>query len=192
MCGYYQTAAVAFRCQEWNGESSLDLLIGYENHVTEIPAGVKGLEITLQAEVDLDLKLFHDDLCLAGYSCLNPTSTTFTYNGMEITFSGDERVNPVEETIYVDTVTEDLTLTVRAYGNGVGKVMYSWDAIEPCPTSLVGCTECDQYAFCKDDLQPVCHGSLHVECVSPFDVITEQGQCDDYQRNSTECAEPIK
>eukprot|EP00494_Astrolonche_serrata_P006835 UN06860 len=135
-----------------------------ETLVTIIPENVEGLVITLSAEVDLDLQLYLGEdnngggLCIAGYDCQydwlpedEEASQPFTYEGMTMTFSGDDRVQPVSETITIDKTDRTLALYVKAYGTGVGTVAYSWDAISPCPDSFEGCEPCTSLAgTCKD------------------------------------------
>merc|ERR1712062_647848 len=100
MCptGFYPKGVVVFStCAEYAGASSFNMVQGSVTFITDIPADTNDLSIALTSEVDIDLQLSDEDICIAGYGCLYPNEATFKYDGMEIYFSGDSRKSPVEE-----------------------------------------------------------------------------------------------
>jgi hypothetical protein len=178
-CGYYPTGSIQYSCDAFTGSSSLRLSVLAETDIANIPQDVVDLEITLTADVDLDLQLYDGDVCIAGYECAN-IDGLFTYEGMSMEYTGDERTGPVTEVLTIDRTTKELILRVKSYGNGEGTVTYSWSGMDPCPSERVGCNECSTYGGCKDDLVPVCDGSAEVTCVAAEDRDDEQAKCDDY------------
>lgn len=83
--------------------------------------------------------------CLAGYGCEQNVQGTITHEGMDIYFSGDSRVPPVEETIVITKTSTPLRLFVKAFGTGSGSVTWTYDAVDPCPQTLAGCQPCETY-----------------------------------------------
>merc|ERR1719336_757062 len=104
-CGYYPTGSIQYSCDAFTGCSSLN-----------IPQDVVDLEITLTADVDLHLQLYDGDVCIAGYECANVG--LFTYEGMSMEYTFDERTGPVNEVLTIDRMTKELILRVKSYGNG--------------------------------------------------------------------------
>jgi len=188
-CGYYPEGSIQYSCDAHTGEAEVLLSVTQETWIADIPINVKQLEIRLEANVDLDLQLYVDQSgtahCIAGYGCEHDLGEPyFLYAGMNISFTGDDRIFPVQETLKIDKSTIPLSLFVKAYGNGGGIVSYSWQGMEPCPQERTGCNECDTYVGCKDDLVPTCDGSANIECVPLAQKESEQGKCDDYDPES--------
>jgi len=186
--GFYPKGVIVFStCTAWTGNSEFNMIQGSETFITDIPADTNDLQISLTSEVDIDLQLFVGDVCVAGYGCENPDESTFKYNGMWITFSGDDRSAPVVETISIPRTTDALKLLVKAYATGAGEVTYSWSSIDPCPADLSGCLPCDDYPGCKDGLVPICPSGDLPACATEEDAALYYAAFDDNFPADAEC-----
>ena len=70
--------------------------------------------------------------------------------------SGDDVSIPVTEFIIIDKTDREMTLLVKAFADGTGKVSYSWDGIEDCvgPSS---CIPCQNYKKCNSKFSLLKH-----------------------------------
>ena len=93
-CGYYPDYSLL--CQDWVGETELNLRLGGEVWIADIPIGVSNVFISLKSDRDFDLRLFYghynhfkmggskqetpnSDLCFVGYGCTFAKEGTHTF-----------------------------------------------------------------------------------------------------------------
>jgi len=59
LCPYdeYQESLIVFKCQGFQGQSDVNMIIGNEIDIVSIPKDVVNLELTLKSGVDIDLQL---------------------------------------------------------------------------------------------------------------------------------------
>ena len=113
----------------------------YENVATvgEIPAGIKGLKVSLISDKDVDIRLYgenEDKIVHWPYGILKKSDQeTKSYQGVNITYSGynGEGGEKGHEYIEVNGTTA-VTLTMKAFGYraGYATVNYSWIGKEGC------------------------------------------------------------
>ena len=113
----------------------------YENVATvgEIPAGIKGLKISLTSDKDVDIRLYGengDRIVHWPYGILRrSTQETKPYQGVKVTYSGYNGVGGEKghESIEVNGTTP-VVLTMKAFGYkaGYATVNYSWTGKEGC------------------------------------------------------------
>lgn len=196
-CNYYPIDGLVYSCGKNLGVLHYSLGFREERFLTTVPVGTQSFSVTITADSDCDLKLYtgtRDNLgdCLIGYGCLyySKDQTIFYHEGMPIVFSGDQRENPVRESVLIpDTVTTPITFQVKSYRLADIEITYGWEAVTPCDLSASRCVECQEVADCDGNLIPHCNGSSEIECVeeSEADALT----CDEYG-SSESCTDVIQ
>ena len=94
-------------------------------------------------------------------------STTGYWEGVYITWSGDDTDAPVAEEMFWSINPRYSTLKLRSKEEVQGNVTYRWNGVEPCGRTIPECRECETYDACVDDALPVCDGSDVVFCSDP-------------------------
>ncbi|KAL1520812.1 hypothetical protein AB1Y20_022374 [Prymnesium parvum] len=141
-------------CPAASGWQWVDLVRGIEQHIAQVPPNAHGVRVTMTANNDLDWKLrTRTNRCLAGYACDNGGGSdecpvnfeidgfsetnncrSTVYNGMTITFSGDDIHEPVREVIEVSSITTEwLSFRVHAYRSGMGNISWTHGIVYPVP-----------------------------------------------------------
>jgi len=110
-----------------------DLLIG------TIPAGIKGLDIELKSDKDVDIRLYgqnDDKIVYWPDGIINQaTEQTETYENLSITYSGYEGTNTQTGYEFIKvTGTTPFKLKISAFGYHAGQatINYSWTGREDC------------------------------------------------------------
>jgi len=161
----FQTAALVLNCAGGGGTQQMNLLRHEIKEIAIVPEGVTGLNISLSADGDLDSKLYYPGgICMVGYACQHFRKGSFTDAGMDIYFSGDDIYAPVTETVQITTrITKALDIRVKGYVAAKGTITYAYGVIDPCPTTLPGCSKCSAYNQCGKNMA-VCDGTSTVQC----------------------------
>jgi hypothetical protein len=196
-CGGAYTEEVSFSLQNFEDE----FIVG------DIPANVFGLDIRLTTtDADFDLLWYaceetdtivctNEVQCIAGFgaSCVSfKASTHVVYSGMNYTYSGDDQQDRhpvthvsfggIEEYVEVKQTTRVTRIKVKLNTStaGNGKVVYSWDRIEPCTPQLGTCQECGNFE-CKDsnEYEAVCLGGTPT-CELKTESARLESRCDSY------------
>ena len=147
-----------YLCQEWEGSADLTLALGSLEFVMDIPMGAQEVSVSLLAAVDMDLKMYQGHFadedatpttCLVGYGCAAQTAGDHVVDGQNVNFSGDGGAN-VEEKITIESVTSKMSIFVRSWDDGNGKVTWGWNEIDPCPTpDPEDCNTCSDFQGCQ-------------------------------------------
>ena len=101
---------------------------------------------------------------------------------VNIDFSGDVRTGTViEEHLTIDVATFQMSVWVRAWGQGAGTVSFSWDGVEDCNyQGGSNCVPCSTFT-CPNAQTSVCFGAYEPECVADDEAELKQITCDDYK-----------
>jgi len=140
---YAPDTGLVITCDPGSGSEPLSLSDGIIQIAT-IPINARNIAISIEANIDADIKLspMGNGRCFAGYGCMLGSAGTATVEGMQIYFSGDDRTNPVTETVTVDHALEPMRLQVASYRVGSGNIVYSWDGIDPCDPNAITSRTC--------------------------------------------------
>lgn len=133
-------------CFATSGTSTFSLTAGEIFPVLGVPQNAKEFEAILQATGgNCDLQLYGPDpntntiACILGASYDCEFSSSTTYNGMDITYSGDDRFPPVSESIIIPLASTFTAVRVVAVDDCQGTVQHRWNGIEPCGEPIVEC-----------------------------------------------------
>lgn len=164
----YQSDVLILGCGGGSGTIDIGLQSGETEKIVDIPSGLHDIDIKLEADADLDLRLFdaaQPNQCIYGYGCTNAREIVNDYEGLTIAFSGDDTRAPVIEYINVTGVTHKaFVLFVKAYANTVGTVSWRYGTMDSCPDPKPGCSLCSSYDLCPSPQIPRCDGTAAVAC----------------------------
>jgi len=126
-------------------------IISYNNnndndiYVGKIPQGIKGLEIQLISDKDVDIRLYgeNDDKIVRWPDGLLKSSTlqTKNYQNMGVTYSGYNGTNGQKGHEFINiegNTTTELTMKAFGYETGYATVHYSWTDKEGCQSIETG------------------------------------------------------
>jgi len=150
-------AEIVVGCEGENGTFKQELKTKEMVKIVKVPAGTKGLRISLEATGDIDLFLDRVEgpgemnIVPSGIFDYTRQQETKSYRGMQIYYSGDDLYgSPVRETIHVDILKEDLWVSVLNYEHehkNTAIVTYSWDGRDEMDKSK--CTDFSEMRTCK-------------------------------------------
>eukprot|EP00492_Amphilonche_elongata_P003921 TRINITY_DN42_c0_g1_i1.p1 TRINITY_DN42_c0_g1~~TRINITY_DN42_c0_g1_i1.p1 ORF type:complete len:716 (-),score=172.53 TRINITY_DN42_c0_g1_i1:514-2622(-) len=147
--GYSTSIRTQPVCTETTGTSTFTLSAGNFYPVLGVPLNALDFEATLQATGgNCDLQLYAPTSsggleCIVGGTdnCLfsSTASMTAVYEGMSVSFTGDDRNPPVVESIQIPAATVFTAIRVYAVEECSGSVDHSWRGIAPCGDNIVEC-----------------------------------------------------
>lgn len=148
--GQYRVDPAVFHCSGRTNLLHWTVAGKSVSEVQQLPIGLTDLSITLNAEDDVDLYLW--DEAANRYilhwrdGVVNDQKRSADYQGVEVSFSGDDKRPPIQERyIFKGRLPVPTLLRLENFGRVAVELTleYSYRKLDPCPAMPVGCAGFD-------------------------------------------------